>query len=274
MLSIIFIIIGILCLISVCTVMIYIYKRFALAKDIPYFPVTKTKNHYLTIGIVGDSWATFNKLDAILHQELLENGFKNKIISGGQSGAKTRLIYQNLFKDASKKNSCKFIIESMPDYCIVLAGTNDAIGQMGGNYYAYHIIKVINALLNYGIRPVVITLPKVGIKETHNNMNIFQRYRNLLSASFNNKGKIENIESYRGKLIEKLDIAGLKDSILLVDFDKVCDSFKAGSDLYKNPLHLSARGNKKLAHFIAKELIKILKEHPIQFDLQNNSKRN
>ncbi|MEO9209930.1 MAG: SGNH/GDSL hydrolase family protein [Ginsengibacter sp.] len=214
----------------------------------------------MTIAIIGDSWATSNKLDNFLHDELLKNGFENKIISKGQSGAKTRLIYQNLFKDDHSKNSCKFIIENNPDYCILLGGTNDAIGQMGSLYYSFHLIKIIKFLLHFDIKPVVLTLPKIGVRETNNTMNILQRYRNHLSAYFNNGNQIENIDSYRKRLIERLRMEQLEDKILLVDFDKGCEKYEKSSDLYKSPIHLSDKGNKKLAEFIAGELSKKLRD--------------
>jgi lysophospholipase L1-like esterase len=263
MLSVLFIVSGSFLLLIILILAIYAYKRFTLIDDLPFYPSSQLKNPVLTIGIIGDSWATYNKLDNLLHQELLNNGFENKIISSGQSGAKTRLIYQNLFKDNTSKNSCKFIIESNPDYCILLGGTNDAIGQMGSRYYSFHISKIIKFLLHYNIKPIVLTLPKIGVQEMNNNMNIFQRYRNRLSAFFNNGNQIENVESYRKKLLEILKNEQLIDKILLIDFDKACEKYEKDSDLYKNPIHLSNTGNKKLAGFIAKELIQELKNQQV-----------
>ena len=261
MVSVFIIIIGIFSFLLVIIIAIYIYKRFDLVSDIPFYSPSKLKNPILTIGIIGDSWATFKKLDHLLHQELLNNGFQNTIVSSGQSGAKTRLIYKNLFKDSHLKNSGKFVIENNPDYCIVLAGTNDAIGQMGPHYYSFHMIKIIKFLLHYQINPIVVNLPKIGVREMHDTMNIFQRYRNRLSAFFNNKNKIENIESYRIRLIERLKIEKLEDKILLIDFDEACEEYKTGSSLYRNPVHLSNEGNEKLASFIANQLITKSKEH-------------
>ena len=262
MLAFLFIVSGSFSLLII-SLAIYIYKRFTLINDLPFYPSSQLKNSVLTIGIIGDSWATFNKLDSLLHQELLNNGFENKIISSGQSGAKTKLIYQNLFKDDTSKNSCKFIIESNPHYCILLGGTNDAIGQMGSRYYSFHIVKIIKFLLHYNIKPIVLTLPKIGVREMNNTMNVFQRCRNRLSAFFNNGNQIENVDSYRKRLIEILKIEQLEDKILLIDFDKACEKYEKNSDLYKNAIHLSNKGNKKLAGFIAKELITKLKAQQV-----------
>jgi lysophospholipase L1-like esterase len=273
MFSIIFSVISILCLLIILTTAIYFLERFSYSKPFPLFPSKKKDKSILTIGIIGDSWATFNKLDDILHTALLENGFENRILSSGQSGAKTKLIYQNLFKNNNIKYSSKFIIENGPDYCILLGGTNDAVGQMGPNYYSHHLIKIIQLLLFYKIKPIVVTLPKVGIKASHKTLNVFQRWRNRLSAFFNNKGNLDNIESYRLRLEQLLVKEKLKDKIIEIDFDLVCEGFMKGSELYKNPIHLSKIGNKKLANFIAQELIRELKnKDPLVSSLKRYNK--
>lgn len=259
MLSLILNIITICCGLSILIITIYFLKRFSYANQRPLFPTKKRNVSYVTVGIIGDSWATFKKLDDILHSVLLENGYENQVLSSGQSGAKTKLIYQNLFKETHIKYSSKFIIENVPDYCILLGGTNDAIGQMGPNYYSHHMIKIIRLLLFYKIKPVVLTLPRVGIKASQGTLNIFQKWRNAISAYFNNGSKLENIDSYRNRLECLLMTEKLKDKIIMIDFDLACDGFKNGSELYKNPIHLSKKGNKKLGYFIAQELIKELK---------------
>lgn len=237
---------------------LYYLVRFSHSKNMPYYSVDVTKDSVLAIGIIGDSWVTRQKLDTILHQDLLERGFTNKIISSGQSGAKSKSIYYNLFKDAGEKFSSKFIIENKPDYCIIVAGVNDAVGQMGSRYYSYHMVKIIKTLLYYDIKPVIVSLPKVGIKEVLNGLNFIKKYRNIISAYFNNNGIVDNIESYRNKLNETLIIENLKNQVVFIDFDSVCESFSVESDLYYNPTHLSQKGNDKFAHLIADVLIKEL----------------
>lgn len=246
-------------------VIIYFYKRFSLLRDIPFYPVTKLKNSVLTIGIIGDSWANGEKLNPYLHNYLLKQNVPNRIISSGNSGGKTKDVYKNLFRNVNEQNSSMFVIKNSPKYCIVLAGTNDAITQMGSNYYSYHLIKIIKFLLHYNITPVLVSLPKVGIKIVHKQTTIIKKYRDSLSVLLNNKGKIDNIKTYRNKLMEKLDIENLKDSIILIDFDKACDGYEIGSDLYINAIHLSDKGNKKLAEFIAKELIMHVKDQQVSF---------
>ncbi|MDQ2719842.1 MAG: SGNH/GDSL hydrolase family protein [Bacteroidota bacterium] len=227
----------------------------------PYYIIDKKKDNILTIGLIGDSWVTKRKLDSILHEELLRRGYFSKILSSGQSGAKSKSVYYNLFKDNNKEYSSKFIIENNPDYCIVIAGINDAVGQMGSHYYSHHLRKIIKTLLNYNIKPVIVSLPNVGVTEILKEMKLLKKYRNILSAFINNKGVIDNIESYRKKLNQKLKLENLNDQIILIDFDNACESYSNSSSLYYNPLHLTPEGNEKLAHYIADELIKELEKN-------------
>lgn len=250
-------------ILSALIITVYFYKRFSPSRDLPFYPVSKLKDPVLTIGIIGDSWANGEKLNPYLHNYLLEKELPNKIISSGHSGAKTKVIYQNLFKNGDEQNSSKFIVENNPDFCIVLAGTNDAITQMGPNYYSCHLIKIIKFLLHYQITPVVLTLPRVGIQTIHEHTTLIKKYRDLLSVLLNNKCSIENINAYRKKLMEKLEIEELKNSILLISFDQACEKYEKDSDLYINSSHLSKKGNKKLAEFIGKEIISKLNGQPV-----------
>ena len=94
----------------------YLINRFSYATKQTYYQINdKKQDTTLTVGIIGDSWVAGQKLDSLLHQELLKNGIENRIISSGHPGAKSKLIYQNLFKDKKNKHSSKFIIESKPN---------------------------------------------------------------------------------------------------------------------------------------------------------------
>jgi lysophospholipase L1-like esterase len=238
---------------------LYFIMRFSHSKNRPYYLVNTDKDPILKIAVLGDSWANGKKLDPILHQVLTENGFENKIISSGQSGAKSSLIYYNLFKDTDEKYSSRFIIENRPDYCVLLAGINDAVGQVGGRYYSHHMVKIIKTLLHYNIKPVIVSLPKVGIKAFLNRTSFFKKYRNIVSAYLNNNGIIDNIESYRKKMNELLNNEKLRDKIILVDFDSACEGFTVNPGLYSNPIHLSKEGIEKLGLVVADALIKELK---------------
>lgn len=233
----------------------YLINRYSRTTAIPFYSVDYQKDSILTVGIIGDSWVAGKKLDSLLHKDLLINGFHNRILSSGQPGAKSKLIYKNLFKENREITSSKFIVEKSPDYCIVIAGVNDAISQIGSNYYSHHMCQIVKMLLNYNIKPIIVTCPEFGIKETIDDMGILKKSRNVIAAYINNKGEIDNINAYRKNLSEVLESENLIDSTILIDFDKVCTDYKHCSELYLNSSHLSEKGNIKLTHLIVNDLI-------------------
>jgi hypothetical protein len=237
----------------------YLIDRFSYSKAKSFYSVKMVNDTTLTIGIIGDSWVAGGKLDSLLHNELLEKGFKNQIISSGHPGAKSKLIYQNLFEESTNEHSSKFIIENNPDYCIVIAGVNDAIGQVGANFYSHHMLLIINTLLHYKIKPIIVELPEFGIIETTNEMGFVKGERNKIYAKFTNFGEIDNIKTYRKAFVKKLETENLKDSIILIAFDNVCDDYNKCLKLYRGTSHLSREGNEKLSQIITNELIRTIK---------------
>jgi hypothetical protein len=234
----------------------YLIDRFSYSKVKPFYAVKMANDTTLTIGIIGDSWVAGGRLDSLLHHGLLEKGFRNQILSSGHPGAKSKLIYKNLFKEGTNEHSSKFIIENRPDFCIVIAGVNDAAGQVGANFYSHHILLIINTLLHYNIKPIILKLPEFGIMEATNEMGFIKSKRNKIYATFTNSGEIDNIKTYRKALDKELESENLKDSIIQIDFDIVCGKYNQCLELYNGPIHLSKKGNEKLGQIITVELIR------------------
>jgi lysophospholipase L1-like esterase len=243
----------------------YLIDRFSYSKELPYYSISTAKDSVLTIGIIGDSWVEKEKLDSLVHLFLTNTNIKSNVLAAGHSEARTKFIYQNLYKEKSEHHSSRFIIESRPDYCIVIAGVNDASGQLGPKYYSYHIRQIIKTLLHYKIKPLIVSLPEFGIEETPANLNKIQKllwkFRNKTFALFNNNGEIDNIKTYRNHLTKRLIAENLKDSVVIIDFDKVCADFYKCSLLYADRGHLSIIGKTSLCHLIADELIKQINIH-------------
>ena len=234
---------------------LYIFDRFSYSKELSYVTFSENEpDSVLTIGIIGDSWVAGKKLDSLLHSCLLSYGFSSTVISSGHPGAKSKLIYQNLFKTNDEHYSSRFVLESSPDYCIVVAGVNDAIGQVGGNFYSYHLRQIIKTLIDYKIKPVVVTLPQFDIERTIGDMKRIKKYRNYIFALFTNDGKINNIETFQNILSEDLQLESLTDSVVLVDFNEICSNYDECREYYANSSHLSIEGNRKLADLIASKL--------------------
>lgn len=230
----------------------YFIEIFSYSKEYTYFDMPKTKvDSTLTIGIIGDSWVSKKALDSLLTHYMNENGISLHIVSSGHPGARTKRIYQNLFEKEENINSSKFVIKERPDYCVIIAGVNDAASQIGAKNYSYHMTQIIKTLLHYDIKPVVVSLPEFGIVELTNDIPFPQRFRSNISAYFNNNKEIDNIVTYRNVLNEELISNGLINSILTVNFDNVCNDYSQHLNLYRNDSHLSKEGNQKLAKEIS-----------------------
>ena len=234
----------------------YFYDRFSYAKPLPLYSVGKDKNHDLIIGIIGDSWVFEKKLDSFLRKDFLKNNVTARFISSGHPGAKTKIIYQDLFAENLSPNSSKFIIESNPDYCIVVTGVNDAIAQIDDENYSYHLQEIIKMLLHYKIKPVIVTMPQFNVGETINDLDYIRKTRNTLTAGYNNNGKLNSIENYRRAFLHNLEVSKLKDSIILINFDEITRDYALNPEYYTNPSHLNAKGNKELCRVISKQILK------------------
>ena len=236
----------------------YYIKRSSFSKELPFFSLPDDHDTTLTIGIIGDSWVEDKGFDTIIHKKLLNENINSKIISSYQGSAKSKSIYQNLYEDRSEPYSSKSIIESRPDYCIVVGGVNDASGQIGARFYSYHMSQITKTLLHYRMKPVIVSLPEFGIEEIPEDMNLFEgilwRLRNKISAFLNNKGEIDNIKTYRKALVRELESENLKDGIIIIDFDDVCKDYQKCPDLYSDRGHLSECGKEKLCQIITDKL--------------------
>ncbi len=235
--------------------LVYLHRRFSFEKELDYFTINTKQNDTLSIGIIGDSWIADGQLDDLVHQNLIQAGVQNRVLSSGKHGAMSKRIYQNLYGHNEQSKSSKFIIEEKPRYVIVIAGVNDAVGQVGGNFYAHHIEKIVNTLIRYEIQPVLLELPEFGIIEAEARIGRIRSFRNRIFANFTNKGQIDNIKTYRQTLVKKLNSSQIMDEVIYVSFEGICDDYDNCLDLYKDPMHLSSKGNKILALTISDAIL-------------------
>jgi lysophospholipase L1-like esterase len=240
------------CLIVISLKSFSYIKQFYFSDKYTYFNTPNIeKGSILTIGIIGDSWVAGKALDSLLVLDMDEKGISSHVISSGHPGAKTKKIYQNLFEKEDNINSSKFVIKERPDYCVIIAGVNDAASQVGAKNYAYHMIQIIKTLLHYNIKVVMVSLPEFGIIEYTNSSPFQKRLILNICAYFNNNNEIDNIASYRNVLNSELISNNLIDRILTVNFNNICNNYNQHLDLYRNATHLSKKGNQKLAKEIS-----------------------
>lgn len=247
---------GMLLVLLLAFLYLHLCNRFSYATPQSITSLGAGGHSVLTIGIIGDSWAASSQLDTLIHNDLAQRGIDNSVISRGHPGAKTKTIYEDLFLPDTMEHSMRYVLEAKPHYCIVIAGVNDAIGQVGPSYYAYHTTEIANTLLAHGIKPVLVTLPEFDVLRAVKELPLLSRVRNVVSAHYNNGGEIDNIFSYRKALQNKLEATGLENRVITVRFDSVCSDYSEAVHLYRNHSHLNRKGNEKLAAVINNTILK------------------
>jgi lysophospholipase L1-like esterase len=233
----------------------YFHDKYSYANQQEFFSQENRKEDGLKIGIIGDSWVVRQDLSLLVKEKLAEKGKTAQLISSGNPGAKTKLIYENLFKNENEDFSSKKVIKYQPKYCIVIAGVNDAATRAGSKFYSYHMLLIIKTLLHYNIKPIIVTLPKFGIDEDYRQKQVLAKLANTSSEFFLNKENGFEIMDYRGLLLRDLRKNRLEDAVVLVDFDKVTNGYEKDRNLFSDPLHLSKLGYDKLSEFLASKII-------------------
>lgn len=218
-------------------------------------PLPNHKNNKDIIALLGDSWIFNESMDHALKKELKEKNMDFAIISHGEPGAFSKKIYENLNTEEGEF-AAQSILDSLPKYCIVIAGVNDAASQMGSNFYAEHMELIIRKLLEYNIKPIVVELPEFGIKETMKNAHWLAGTKNKIMSWINNGGETDNILGYREALITKLKNKNLWTEVAYVPYNSICEDYSDCLPIYKDPAHLNDKGKTLLS----REIIHYLKQ--------------
>jgi len=248
----------------------YIYQRYSFEKRHPFVPEKKHKNDALRVGIIGDSWATGITIDTIIKDEFSKRGINTEVISFGQPEAKTKQIYDNLYANPEQPYSSYEILHHNLDYCIILAGTSDAEGEMGAKFYAYYCSLIIIDLARNNIEPVFVTMPEFGFKEETDSLDILKKVRNEVSSLLIDNGNTRSLDGYRKQANDMLKDTHLKDSTIVVPFNLVCDDYEKHKILYRNTGHLSTVGKQKMGKVIVEYILekeKAAKKNPLNTNI-------
>ena len=159
----------ILFLIIVTGLYVYYYHRWkhlwAMDASIPSYEVMFQSDDTLRIIMIGDSWAALhyeNGMDTFLCSRLQEMVSRPvAVISKGKGGEKIRGVYQLMFSNDAYGTKQLFV--SKPDYCIISAGINDAVANLGIQQYCHYYRQTLEFLIKNHIRPIVIEIPNVNI---------------------------------------------------------------------------------------------------------------
>ena len=245
----------------------YIYKKKSYAERREYYPVqdSSRKDSILKIGIIGDSWVKRTDLDKKMQKFFSEKGIEAEFIALSHPGGTSKEIYEDMFKEKNEEFSSKFVIESKPDYCIIIAGVNDVARHIGKKYYADHMILIINTLLHYKIKPIVVEVPNFGVEDVQKYKNVFSRCTNAVSEAIDG-GEVNdnNVSAYRETLNEELKKNDLLDKIILFDSDKINKDYKNNKNLFTDPLHLNEQGYEVFIKALSEDIIEEIKSEKKQ----------
>ena len=245
----------------------YIYKKKSYAERREYYPVqdSSRKDSILKIGIIGDSWVKRTDLDKKMQKFFSEKGIEAGFIALSHPGGTSKEIYEDMFKEKNEEFSSKFVIESKPDYCIIIAGVNDVARHIGKKYYADHMILIINTLLHYKIKPIVVEVPNFGVEDVQKYKNVFSRCTNAVSEAIDG-GEVNdnNVSAYTETLNEELKKNDLLDKIILFDSDKINKDYKNNKNLFTDPLHLNEQGYEVFIKALSEDIIEEIKSEKKQ----------
>lgn len=241
---------------------LYMYRKFSYAEKQEYYLVqdNSKKDSILKIGIIGDSWVGRTDLDKKMQKFFSEKGIEAEFIALSHPGASSKEIYEDMFKEKNEEFSSKFVIESKPDYCIIIAGVNDVARHIGKKYYADHMVLIINTLLHYKIKPIVVKVPNFGVEDVQEYKNIFSKYTNIVSEAIDG-GEVNdnNVSTYRETLNKELKENDLLDKIILFDSDKINKDYKSNKNLFTDPLHLNEQGYEVFIKALSEDIIEEIK---------------
>jgi len=216
--------------------------------ELSYQPI-KESSDTLHVIMIGDSWAEMHQRHDSIMSSLLSSEFPIPVSfkSKGKGGAKSKEIYYYMFKNRTDGHAFEYctqdLIETKPDYCIVMAGINDAASCLGTDFYWNNYYCIIRLLLDLGIRPVVVEMPMVNIKELYADKPIYHKLCDALRAMMT-RSPLYDVNDYSSFLLQRIEESGLKDSLVIVHKEMWnADGFKDERCLYQpDNIHLNDYG--------------------------------
>lgn len=224
----------------------------------------------LKIVMIGDSWAGMH--NDILNDSLVQLMMKNIVNrevsfkSIGKGGETSRGVYLLLFDDS--KDGTKPILKNGANYCIVIAGINDAGSNLGTQQYLYHMKLIINFLISNGIRPVLVEIPDVNIWNVYRKKPIKDLTSDYLRSCMTGC-EMYSYKEYRDSLASYVNQKIVMNSIIYVRMRGWNgDGVKINENLFqKDQVHLNRIGYKLLDSCIITAISNDLKQsvHPEDF---------
>jgi len=251
-------IIGIAVVSLLCIGLSVAYIREDISFDQPHSIQKRTAPddwaEHIKISVIGDSWVAGQKLDHAIKESMMASGIPAEVISSGHPGAKSRQIYRDLLNNnqADPYSSNKILMDEDVDFLVIVAGVNDTAGHIGKEFYAHHMVCIIQAALDRGMTPVDVEVPEYGIAETPAVGLLSWAKRAIYLRLFDN-GKVDVISDYRKSLRDKIPPA-IHGKVTFVEFTSIAHDYDSKKSLYANPSHLNRDGYEKLGRLIAKRI--------------------
>lgn len=262
-------VVGVLVAIAIVAVIGYggLYYRWkhlwAIAEDMPNYFVEYHEDDTLRVVMIGDSWAGLHSeqgLDSLLGNYLeLQTGHPAKVVSKGKGGEKSREIYQLMFEDG--QYGTMPLLHAGADYCIVMAGINDAAGNRGTSQYCHHMRLIIQHLESSGIKPVLVEIPDVDIWNIYGGKGIKDMTADWLRSRMTGC-EMYHFAEYREALKAMLRDDGWMKRVTFVPMSGWNgEGTEINKSLFKADLiHLNERGYERLDSCIASAIADDLKQ--------------
>lgn len=231
---------------------------WALEKIHQSYQVQSHHDDTLRVVMIGDSWAGMHNeagLDSLLQEQFIALTACPVVVkSRGRGGEKSRGIYNLMFEYG--KYGTRQILSEGPDYCIVMAGINDAAANRGVRQYLYHYKLILGFLLSHNIRPVVVEIPDVNIWALYCQKPIKDLFGDYLKSVMTGC-EMYNYHEYREALLTMLAEEDLMKKIVLIPMkewngnEEIIDE----SLFLEDQIHLNRKGYELLDSYIAFKII-------------------
>lgn len=215
----------------------------------------------LRVVMIGDSWAGMHNeagMDSFLQRQVNALMTCPVIVkSRGRGGEKSRGIYNLMFEYGNY--GTRPILSEGPDYCIVMAGINDAAANRGVQQYQYHFKLILDFLLSHNIRPVIVEIPDVNIWALYSQKPIKDLLGDYLKSMMTGCG-MYNYHEYREALLSMLVEENLMKEIVLIPMKEWNEKGETIDEslFLEDQIHLNRRGYELLDSCIA---IKIVQDY-------------
>ena len=221
------------------------------------YQVQSHHDNTLRVVMIGDSWAGMHYeagLDSFLQRQL--NSFAGcpvVVRSCGKGGEKSRGIYNLMFEYDTF--GTRPILSEGPDYCILMAGINDAAANKGVRQYFYHYKLILDFLLRNNIRPVVVEIPDVNIWALYSPKPIKDLFGDYLKSMMTGCD-MYNYHEYREALLSMLTEEDMMKEVVLIPMKEWNGNGEAinKSLFLDDQIHLNRKGYELLDSCIASRI--------------------